>query len=292
MLNKRSKAEWFGDSINVMILGFLSLIMLYPMLYELFMSFSVASQVAKHRGVLLWPLGFTLTPYRLVFAEKTIISGYRNTFFVLSIGLVFNITFTSLGAYFLSRKNVMLFKPVMIMILITMYFSGGLVPTWLNVNNLGLYNTLWALIIPGAINTFNLILLRSYFLSIPDSLLESVFIDGGGHFTALFKVVIPVSLPAMMVMILYYGVGHWNSWFDALIYLRTRDLWPLQMVLRDILIQGTDLDIRGEELINYEQLQETTKAAIVIITTVPILMIYPFLQKYFIAGLMVGSLKG
>jgi len=292
MLNKRSKAEWFGDSINVLILGFLSLIMLYPMLYELFMSFSVASQVAKHRGVLLWPLGFTLTPYRLVFAEKTIISGYRNTFFVLSIGLVFNITFTSLGAYFLSRKHVMLFKPVMIMILITMYFSGGLVPTWLNVNNLGLYNTLWALIIPGAINTFNLILLRSYFLSIPDSLLESVFIDGGGHFTALFKVVIPVSLPAMMVMILYYGVGHWNSWFDALIYLRTRDLWPLQMVLRDILIQGTDLDIRGEELINYEQLQETTKAAIVIITTVPILMIYPFLQKYFIAGLMVGSLKG
>ena len=207
-------------------------------------------------------------------------------------GKVENITFTSLGAYFLSRKHVMLFKPVMIMILITMYFSGGLVPTWLNVNNLGLYNTLWALIIPGAINTFNLILLRSYFLSIPDSLLESVFIDGGGHFTALFKVVIPVSLPAMMVMILYYGVGHWNSWFDALIYLRTRDLWPLQMVLRDILIQGTDLDIRGEELINYEQLQETTKAAIVIITTVPILMIYPFLQKYFIAGLMVGSLKG
>jgi putative aldouronate transport system permease protein len=292
MLDKRSKAEWVGDSLNVIFLGVLSLIMLYPMLYELFMSFSVASEVAKHRGILLWPLGFTLTPYRLVLAENSIITGYKNTLIVLSVGLVFNITFTSLGAYFLSRKNVLWFKPVMIMILITMYFSGGLVPTWLNIRNLGLYNKLWALIIPGAINTFNLILLRSYFTTIPDSLLESVFIDGGSHFTALFKVVIPVSLPAMMVMILYYGVGHWNSWFDALIYLRTRELWPLQMVLRDILIQGTDLDIRGEDLINYEQLQETTKAAIVIITTLPILMIYPFLQKYFVSGLMVGSLKG
>jgi putative aldouronate transport system permease protein len=172
----------------------------------------------------------------------------------------------------------------MVLFLITMYFGGGLVPTWLNVKNLGLYNTLWALVIPNAISTFNMILLRSYFTSIPDSLIESVFVDGGGHFVTLFKIVIPLSLPAMMVMILYYGVGHWNSWFDAFIYLRTETLWPLQMVLRDFLIAGTELDTKYEEAINTEQLQETAKAAIVIVTTLAILAIYPFLQKYFVSG--------
>lgn len=289
---KKAPAERIGEALNMLILGVLAIIMLYPMWYELCMSFSSPNMVAKHRGLLFWPLDFTLRPYEMVLSEQNIARGFQNTLFVLVVGLCFNLSLTSLGAYFLSRKNVMWFKPIMIMILITMYFSGGLIPTWLNVKNLGMYNTLWALVIPNAISTYNMILLRSYFTSIPDSLVESVFVDGGGHFITLFKVVIPLSLPAMMVMILYYGVGHWNSWFDAFIYLRTKTLWPLQMVLRDFLITGTDLDTKQEEMLNTEQLQETAKAAIVIITTLPILAIYPFLQKYFVSGLMVGSLKG
>jgi len=289
---KKAPAERIGEALNMLILGVLAIIMLYPMWYELCMSFSSANMVAKHRGLLFWPLDFTLRPYEMVLSEQNIARGFQNTLFVLVVGLCFNLSLTALGAYFLSRKNVLWFKPIMIMILITMYFSGGLIPTWLNVKNLGMYNTLWALVIPNAISTYNMILLRSYFTSIPDSLVESVFVDGGGHFITLFKVVIPLSLPAMMVMILYYGVGHWNSWFDAFIYLRTETLWPLQMVLRDFLISGTDLDTKQEETLNTEQLQETAKAAIVIITTLPILAIYPFLQKYFVTGLMVGSLKG
>ncbi len=288
---KKSPAERFGEAVNMVLLAALAIVMLYPMWYELCLSFSSANLVAKHRGLLLWPLDFTTVPYEMVFSEQNILRGFRNTMFVLVVGLSFNLVLTSLGAYFLSRKNVLWFKPVMVLFLITMYFGGGLVPTWLNVKNLGLYNTLWALVIPNAISTFNMILLRSYFTSIPDSLIESVFVDGGGHFVTLFKIVIPLSLPAMMVMILYYGVGHWNSWFDAFIYLRTETLWPLQMVLRDFLIAGTELDTKYEEAINTEQLQETAKAAIVIVTTLPILAIYPFLQKYFVSGLMVGSLK-
>lgn len=289
---KKSPAERFGEAVNMVLLAALAIVMLYPMWYELCLSFSSANLVAKHRGLLLWPLDFTTVPYEMVFSEQNILRGFRNTMFVLVVGLSFNLVLTSLGAYFLSRRNVLWFKPVMVLFLITMYFGGGLVPTWLNVKNLGLYNTLWALVIPNAISTFNMILLRSYFTSIPDSLIESVFVDGGGHFVTLFKIVIPLSLPAMMVMILYYGVGHWNSWFDAFIYLRTETLWPLQMVLRDFLIAGTELDTKYEEAINTEQLQETAKAAIVIVTTLPILAIYPFLQKYFVSGLMVGSLKG
>lgn len=289
---KKSPAERFGEAVNMVLLAALAIVMLYPMWYELCLSFSSANLVAKHRGLLLWPLDFTTVPYEMVFSEQNILRGFRNTMFVLVVGLSFNLVLTSLGAYFLSRKNVLWFKPVMVLFLITMYFGGGLIPTWLNVKNLGLYNTLWALVIPNAISTFNMILLRSYFTSIPDSLVESVFVDGGGHFVTLFKIVIPLSLPAMMVMILYYGVGHWNSWFDAFIYLRTETLWPLQMVLRDFLIAGTELDTKYEEAINTEQLQETAKAAIVIVTTLPILAIYPFLQKYFVSGLMVGSLKG
>ncbi|MGI5898455.1 MAG: carbohydrate ABC transporter permease [Christensenellales bacterium] len=291
MISKRSTTELFGEAINIIILSALALIMLYPMLYEVFVSFSEPALLTRHRGLLWRPLGFSTNAYTLVFRQKLIPSGFKNTLIVLFGGLFFNIILTSLAAYFLTRRNTMLFRPVMIMILITYYFSGGLVPTWLNVNNLGLYDSLWALILPGAISTYNVILLRSYFLSIPESLVESVFIDGGGHFTTLFKIVIPLSLPAMMVMVLYYGVGHWNSWFPAMIYLRTNSKWPLQMVLRQFLIQGTDLDLLGEEKISQEQLVEAIKAAMVIITTVPILCIYPLLQKYFVSGLMIGSLK-
>ena len=150
-----------------------------------------------------------------------------------------------------------------------------------------MYDTLWSIIIPGAISTYNMILLRSYFATIPESLVESVFIDGGSHGTILFKIFIPLSLPAMAVMVLYYGVGHWNTYFNAMIYLQDRSKWTLQLIL----IQGSNLDV-DEQYAEYQQVVESIKGAMVIVSTVPILCIYPFLQKYFVGGIMIGSLKG
>lgn len=273
-----------------------AIVMLYPMLYEVFVSFSDATQLVKYRGVLLFPIGFSLDAYKMVFSIKDILTGYGNTLFVMVFGLIINLFMTSLGAYFISRKanKVKLLRPIMILILFTMYFSGGLVPTWLTIRNLGLYDTRWALIIPKALNTYNMILLCSYFKSIPDSLEESVLIDGGGHFTILFKIILPLSKPAMAVMFLYYGVTHWNSWFDAMIYLRSEELYPLQLILRNILVEGSVLNTNSLSVsaMNYEQMEKTVNAAMVVVSTLPFLLIYPFLQKYFRGGLMVGSLKG
>ena len=228
--------------------------------------------------------------YTWVISNNEVWTGYRNTIFVIVVGLAVNLTLTSLGAYFLTRRSVMWHKPIMIMILITMYFSGGLVPFFLTVKDLGLYDSLFALIFPTAISTYNMILLRSYFTSIPESLVESVFIDGGGHFTILFKVFIPLSLPAMAVMVLYYGVGHWNTYFNALIFIKSKEKFTLQLVLQKMLIEGSNLDV-DQQTAEYEQVVESIKAAMVVVYTVPILCIYPFLQKYFVGGIMIGSLK-
>jgi len=290
LVQKRSIGEIIADFINIVLLSIIGIVMVYPMLYQLFISLSEPAQLLRHRGILLKPLGFDLSGYKMVLKNGLILSGYRNTIFIIIVGVSINLFLTSCGAYFLSRKNVLFYKPIMIFILFTMYFSGGLVPRWLNVRDLGLYNSIWSLIIPVAINTFNMILLRSYFISIPESLVESVLIDGGGHMTILFRVFVPLSFPAMAVMVLYYGVGHWNSWFNAMIYLRDRNLWPLQLVLREILIVGSELDFKG--VIDYQQFEEVIKAAAIIISTVPVLFVYPFLQKYFVSGLMLGSLKG
>jgi putative aldouronate transport system permease protein len=291
MVERKTFGERLFNVINATLLVILSLIMLYPMLYEVFVSISDPLMLSKHRGVLLWPQGFSSYAYTWVLGKAEVWSGYKNTIIVIVIGLCFNLSLTAIGAYFLTRKNALWHKPVMIMILITMYFGGGLVPTFLLVKGLGMYNTLWAVIIPNAISTYNMILLRSYFSSIPESLVESVFIDGGGHGTILFKIFIPLSLPAMAVMILYYGVGHWNTYFNAMIYLQDRSKYTLQLILRDILIQGSNLDV-DENDSEYEQVVESIKGAMVIVSTVPILCVYPFLQKYFVGGIMIGSLKG
>lgn len=295
MIGSKSLKNRIIDLTLAAVLTLLAIVMLYPMLYEVFVSFSEAGELVKARGVLLHPLGFSLEAYKIVFGIKDILTGYANTLFVMVFGLAINLLMTSLGAYFLSRKadRVKLQKPVMLMILFTMYFSGGLVPTWLTVRNVGLYDTRWALIIPTAVSTYNMILLTSYFRSIPESLEESVRMDGGGHFTILFRIVLPLSKPAMAVMFLYYGVSHWNSWFNAMIYLRNSALYPLQLILRNILVEGSALNTNSFSVsaMNYEEMERSVKAAMVVVSTIPFLLIYPFLQKYFRGGLMVGSLK-
>lgn len=291
MVEKKSVSERIFTVSNYLLLTIIAVIMLYPMLYEVFVSLSEPVALYKHRGLLLLPQGFSTYAYRWVLKSADVWIGYKNTFTVIVLGLAFNLTLSSIGAYFLTRKNVLWHKPMTMLILLTMYFSGGLVPTFLLVKGLGLYNTLWSIIVPSAISTYNMILLRSYFSTIPESIVESVHIDGGGHGTILFRMFIPLSLPAMAVMVLYYGVGHWNTYFNAMIYIKDRQKWTLQLVLRDMLIQGSNLDVDQQDA-EYQQVVESIKAAMVIVSTVPILCIYPFLQKYFVGGIMIGSLKG
>ena len=291
MVERKTAGERIFTVFNTVLLVFLSLIMLYPMVYEIFVSLSDPIALSKHRGVLLSPQGFSTYAYTWVMGKAEVWIGYKNTLFTIVVGLCFNLTLTAIGAYFLTRKNALWHKPVMILILITMYFSGGMVPSFLLVRQLGMYDTLWSIIVPTAISTYNMILLRSYFATIPESLVESVFIDGGSHGTILFKIFIPLSLPAMAVMALYYGVGHWNTYFNAMIYLQDRSKWTLQLILKDMLIQGSNLDV-DEQDAEYQQVVESIKGAMVIVSTVPILCIYPFLQKYFVGGIMIGSLKG
>ncbi len=209
------------------------------------------------------------------------------------MGLIFNILLTSMGAYFLSRKNIMLKKVVMFMIVFTMFFNGGMIPNYFLINSLKLDNSLWALIIPSAINTFNLIIMRTAFQSIPDSLEESAKLDGAGHFTILFRIILPLSLPTLAVIVLYYGVGHWNAWFNAMLYLRRREMFPLQLILREILIiNDTSAMMAGGSFAGDQDLvSETIKYAVIMVATVPILVLYPFLQKYFVKGALIGSVK-
>ena len=269
----------------------LSILTLYPLLYVLFASLSIPSKFIAHSGLLLAPLGMTLSSYKAVFQNPNISSGYINTLIIVTSGVTINILMTSIGAYFLSRKNVMWRSPIMFLIIFTMFFHGGLIPFFFLVKGLHLDNSLWALIIPGAINTFNLIIMRTAFNAIPDSIEESAKIDGAGHFTILFKIVIPLAMPTIAVMILYYGVHHWNSWFNAMIFLQKRELFPLQLILREILIQNDTTFQTGANTGDDMMIGETIKYAVIVVATLPILALYPFLQKYFVKGVMIGSVK-
>ena len=289
---KTSVGEKIFDVCNVTFMIGLILVTIYPFLYVFFSSISDPALLAQNTGILYKPIGFTLKAYELVFENPMITIGYVNTLFYVVIGTAINILFTSIGAYALSRKNVMLAKPIMMLIIFTMFFSGGLIPSYLLINGLGMMDTRWALIIPNAISVWNLIIMRTSFKGIPDSLEESARIDGAGDFTILFKIILPLSLPVIAVMILFYGVGHWNSYFSAMIYLRDNALWPLQLVLREILINNsTENFITGVGGGDRYPVGETVKYATIIIATIPILLLYPFLQKYFVQGVMIGSIK-
>lgn len=278
---------------NILFMLFMVVITLYPLIYILFASLSMPSSFMAHSGLLLKPLGFTFSSYQKVSTNPMILLGYRNTAFIVIAGVALNIFMTSLGAYFLSRKNVMWKGVIMFLVVFTMFFSGGLIPFYFTVKNLGLNNTLGALIIPGAISTFNMIIMRTAFMSIPDSLEESAKIDGANHFTILYRVVFPLSLPTIAVIVLYYGVSHWNAWFNAMIFLRERTLYPLQLVLREILIQNdTNSMISNVADGDKEMISETIRYAVIMVATVPILALYPFLQKYFVKGTMIGAIKG
>lgn len=290
---KKTKGEITFDVINIVFLLFISLLMIYPILYVVFASFSDATEFVKHTGLMYGPIKPTGIAYKMVSENPMIFRGYLNTLFIVVVGVTLSVLLTAIGAYFLTRKDVKLQKPIMILILITMFFSGGMIPFYFTVKDLHIDNTLWSLIFPTAINTFNLIIMKSSFESIPDSLDESAQIDGAGHFTRLFRIIIPVSQAVMAVMILYYAVSQWNSWFNAMLFINDREKFPLQLILREILISNdTDVMTQSVDSANTAFLSETIKYAVIVVATVPILVVYPFLQKYFVKGVMIGSVKG
>ncbi|TLS51588.1 carbohydrate ABC transporter permease [Paenibacillus antri] len=293
MTLKRSFGERLFDVGNVLALSLLTLATAYPFLYVLFASVSDAQAVVQTRGLLLYPKGFSLEAYKLVFMNPSILTGYANTLFIVVVGTALNLAMTALGAYALSRQNVMWRNPIMFGIVFTMFFNGGLIPTFLLVNDIGLLDSRWALILPVAMSAYNLVIMRTAFQGVPVSLEESAKLDGANDFTVLFRIFIPLSMPVIAVMILFYGVAHWNSWFNAMIYIRTRELYPLQLILREILItNSTDSMMTAVGGGDRMPVGETIKYATIIVSTIPVLCLYPFLQKYFVKGVMIGAIKG
>ncbi len=291
---KESPSRKAFNVFNIIFMLCMIVITLYPLLYVVFASMSDSNELMKHSGLLLKPVGFSWAAYKAVFLNPNILQGYKNTIIVLISSVAVSMFLTCLAAYVLSRKNVLFNGVITFIIMFTMFFSGGMIPTYLLVNNLGLTNTYWALILPTAISTYNMIIMRTGFAAIPESLEESAKIDGANHFTILFKIVIPLAKPTMAVIVLYYAVACWNSWFNAMIYLqKRRDLQPLQLILRGILIENDTSNMQdGNVGQDTESIAESIKYAVIVVATLPILAIYPFLQKYFIKGIMIGAVKG
>ena len=291
---KVSKQRHIFNACNIAIMLLLSVIMIYPMWYVLCASFSESSRLVAHEGMLLAPDGASTAAYEAVFKNPMIVKGYINTLIVVVSGVLLNIVITSIAAYCLSQQNVMWSKLIMKFIIITMYFSGGLIPTYLLVSRyLHLNNSFLALILPTAISTYNLIIMRTSFSQLPVSLIESAKLDGATHMQVLYKIVIPLSKSIIAVITLYYAVGHWNSWFPASIYIKERQKFPLQLILREILIQN-DTYSMSQDMASADQyaIGENIKYAIIVVATIPILCIYPFLQRYFTKGVMIGAVKG
>ena len=281
------------DVFNVLLRIAVVICTFYPMIHIVMASFSDGNLLLAHRGILLKPLDFTIGGYKMVFKDPMILRGYANTIFVVVAGTFISVLVTAMGAYFLSRKNVMLQTPVMLYVMFTMFFSGGMIPFYFTVKDLGLYNSIWSLILPTAVNTFNLIIMRTGFASIPDSLEESAKLDGAGHLTILFKIVIPLAMPTIAVIILYYAVSYWNSWFNAMMFIQDRVKYPLQLVLRGVLMSNdTSAMTGGVTAVDKESVGESVKYGVIVVATIPILAVYPFLQKYFVKGVMIGAVKG
>lgn len=290
---KRSYQDMIFDLCNNAIMSIIVIIMLYPMWHVLIASVSDSNYLAAHRGILLAPLNFTLEAYRLVMKNPNILSGYVNTIFVVVVGTIGSTFITAIGAYALARKNYPFKRIVTFFIIFTMYFGGGIIPRYLLLaNGMNMRNNIWVLIIPHLVTTYNLIVMRTGFEGIPDSLEESARIDGASDFRILFQIIIPVALPTVAVIVLFYAVSYWNSWFDATIFINDRNKYPLQVVMREILIANSTESMTAGEAGDRVAIGESIKYAAIMISTLPILFVYPFVQKYFVKGMTVGAVKG
>ncbi|WP_123043353.1 carbohydrate ABC transporter permease [Cohnella candidum] len=289
----RSSDDRVFDAVVYAIAAAIMLVVLYPLIFVVSASFSNPVNVLAGE-VWLLPKGFNVDAYTNIFHNAKIWVGYRNTILYTVVGTLINLIMTILAAYPLSRPDLPGRGVLMVFITLTMFFSGGLIPTYLLVKDLGMVDTMWALIVPGAIATYNLIVMRTYFQSsIPWELQEAAHIDGCSNWRLLINIILPLSKPIIAVMVLFYAVGHWNSFFNALIYIRHENLYPLQLVLREILLIGQNADADGNVGMEGKVLlAESIKYAVIIISSLPVLIMYPFVQRHFVKGVMIGSIKG
>lgn len=289
-MKKFKPGDFLLDLVIYTILTAMTIAAIYPVWYVIVASFSNSTDLALNQGLLLWPKKFDFGAYKLVFEDKLIMNGFRNILIVLAGSLPLNIVMTMLCGYFMSCTNMMWKKIVVNVIMFTMFFSGGMIPSFLNIRDLGLYNTLWSLILPGAVSVYNAIICKTAIEAIPDSLKESAYIDGASDWQVIFKIILPLIKATLAVLMLYYGVSHWNSWFNASIYLKDKDLLPLQNVIRSVLLANSQTE--GMEADTFNSYAETIKYAAIVVSTVPIMCVYPFLQKHFTKGVMIGAVKG
>lgn len=296
---KSSPGDWALDIFIYLVLIFLAVVCLYPLYQVLVVSISDPAVVMKKNGLMLFPEGIHFDAYKIVFSNKNVATGFMNTIFYIVVGTSLQMLTTVMTAYTLSKKNVMLKKPIMIYFTITMYFGGGIIPFFLLINRMHLFNTPWAILLPGACSVWNIIIMRTQFNNIPDGLKEVAMIDGASDFTILFRILIPLSGSVIAVLVLFSAVGYWNMWYEPMIFLTERSKYPIQSVLREILIDSSTQMMAGAGNIQTKFTAKTNAAAQtlikyanIMVCTVPILLVYPFLQKYFVKGVMVGSLKG
>jgi putative aldouronate transport system permease protein len=295
------RRESLGDRIftvvNYLTLTALLLLIIYPLIYIVSASFSDARAVTSGQ-VWLWPVSPTLDGYTAIFKNKFLVSGFANSLFYTIAGTLISVVLTLLAAYPLSRPDLPGRGLLTFLFFFTTLFNGGLIPTYLVVRNLHMLDTRWAMLLPGALSVWNLLIVRTYFqITIPRELFEAAQLDGADDFTYFRTIVLPLSGPIIAVIALFYAIGQWNSFFNALIYLQRKELWPLQLVLREILVQNqidpsmlAGLDAR--EMAMRQQLRELLKYSLIVIATVPVLSIYPFVQRHFVRGIMLGSVKG
>lgn len=292
-MTKGEKAfQWF----NYIFLTILTLVFLVPFLVVFSTSFVTEQEVARRGAFILIPQDFSLTAYKMLLSQgSTLINSYKITLFRVVVGTALNLFFTSTLAYGLSKKKLPGRNFFITLIFITMMFGGGLIPNFMLIKALGLYNEVWVMVIPGLISAWNMILMKNFFIQIPESLEESAMLDGANPFRILISIILPLSMPIMATIGLFYAVGHWNAWFDASIYINDSKKLPVQVFMRNIVLAMSHKELDGtvlNEAAGVRPTAETIKSAVIIISTLPILCVYPFIQKYFVKGMMVGSIKG
>ncbi|WP_261305269.1 carbohydrate ABC transporter permease [Paenibacillus andongensis] len=292
-LNRKKSDEKIFDIVVNILAALIVVVVLYPLIFIVSASFSDPALLLNGEVILL-PKHITLEAYKNVFQNDQIWHSYGNTILYTIVGTSINLLMTTLAAYPLSRPDLPGRGGIMFFITLTMFFSGGIIPSYLIVKQLGMVDTMWALVFPGAIATYNLIVMRTYFqTSIPWEIQEAAHIDGCSNWKLLTHVILPLSKPILAVMVLFYAVGHWNSFFNALIYIRSKDLFPLQLVMREmLLISQADSFDSSADLVDKVLLAESIKYVVIIISSLPVLLMYPFVQKHFVKGVMIGSLKG
>ncbi|MBR2566338.1 MAG: carbohydrate ABC transporter permease [Paenibacillus sp.] len=291
----QSRGDRVVEWVIYTILALVSIVVLYPVFFVGIASISNPENVIRGE-VWLWPRNLSLVGYERLFANSELMKGYGNTLLYTVAGTLLNLMMTIAAAYPLSRPDFRGRNIFTVLIVFTMFFSGGMIPTYLLIKDLGMLDTFWVMIIPSALSVWNMLIMKTFFQSsIPNEIQEAAFMDGCSNIKVLIRIVLPLSGPVLAVMVLFYAVGHWNSYFNALIYLSDRDKYPLQLFLREILVQGQMqemVDISNDSLARSMMDAEAIKYAAVIITNLPMLILYPFLQKYFIKGVMIGAVKG